>query len=646
MEEFLKEIVVQSADGLDFINEFHNFNNNKKVITNKTKRHKKYYVYSGEGKPVDLNEKINRFNKEYPTILEIYRVNDESVVFFIDRKMKLSFVVTRHTNRDKIEQLILNLEVKPAIRLVLVHLFSNFIFVGVIRPISSATKARMLSFGYEKSDFTAIHYVFPEKIRTRFGKKGNFIGIVLHLCWSLVPLKKLLVSFYENSSINVPVYIQMDNDIFFPAKSKSRDKYNRHHYIYSTGSTKLDKENWLFARKSITGQYVFVFTERLSIFIVIKERLAFIASRFQNKQKDLVFFEKFSEGASESGFLLFQYTAERVENCKYILSKQNPQYAYLKKKYGKRIVSKNSFSSFRAIFTAKAFISSDLVSHIQRRLYDNDRLMKKKILLCKNKIFLQHGVSLATDLFERGYYNRKVPIAPDYIVVNSQYEKNLFKERASYEDRQLLLTGVPNIDLYVDKKNEEKTAIVFLLTWRPWDLTGSESENSYVGRYTQFLHMITESDFFKNKEIYLVLHPKSKKILQTQFSQIYHRLQNYIYEGDIKEIVLTTKVLITDYSSISYYAFAGGSNVVFYWQDKLFAEKMYGAPNILQHNNVFGDIVEDISYLEDAIIANYNRGQQAKYVDKFKQLCEFTDGKNTERTFNELYRILLGYEVK
>ncbi|WP_185151429.1 hypothetical protein [Peribacillus simplex] len=39
---------------------------------------------------------------------------------------------------------------------------------------------------------------------------------------------------------------------------------------------------------------------------------------------------------------------------------------------------------------------------------------------------------MATNIFERGYFNRKLPIAPDYMLVNSNFEKNLFLNNTGY----------------------------------------------------------------------------------------------------------------------------------------------------------------------------------------------------------------------
>lgn len=258
-----------------------------------------------------------------------------------------------------------------------------------------------------------------------------------------------------------------------------------------------------------------------------------------------------------------------------------------------------------------------------------------KILSNNNKVFLQHGPSLATNVFERGYFNKKVPICPNYIVTNSKLESDYFKKYPKFNDDELIELGIPNLDLYVNEKENKKEQITFMLTWRPWDLTGKIEENSYIDRYLQFLEVVTNNEFYNDKIINITLHPKARLMIENQFPETYKKLQEYIYEGDIKDALINSKVVITDYSSICFYAFAGGSNVIYFWGDKELAENEYGSPNILQDYNKFGDVVFDIkNSLNNVIQKNYSSNQNNLYIENYQKLIEHTDGNNTINVYN------------
>lgn len=640
MNLFLDKYILKKDNKYFFKEEYTNFNNTKVLVSKKTKINQKYYVYDRESqKPVKIEPDT------FPKLKKIETVElaNNKVIFYTDIKGNLSF--TRTSKNVESEQFFIEqLENSPTFRFKIISFWKKIYLFGVVRLKQYEYDSIDASFGYDKKLKSPFKFLFSKKIRDRFKNRENKLSLITHICMVKIPLKELVLYYEQTSNINVPFFISIKEKketYSYSLKEQSKDKYDKEHYLYNTRSFNQQKNLSLFIRKSVTGQYVMVFTDVLSKNIVLKEVMANIWSKFYKKNKYLLFFEKFGDGASESGFEMFKYYLERDPNCRYLLNKSNNEFSTLKKKYGNKLVAKNSIRAFFVIFNAKTFISSDLVSHVQRRLYDNDRLIKKKILSCNKKIFLQHGVSLATDLFERGYYNQKVPIAPDYVLTNSNYETKLFMEKARYKKFQIIETGLPNLDMYALSKSIIKTEITFLLTWRPWDLTGDDtSSTSYISRYGEFLEIVEADGFFKNKKINLVLHPKSKKILQTQFPELYDQFSRYFFEGDIKEVLLKTKVLITDYSSVCYYAFCGGSNVIFYWEDKEKAEFEYGAPNIIQKNNVFGDVVFKMNNLKQVVKDNYGRTQSNYYKKKYNILCSYTDGHNTEQTYLKLSRLL------
>jgi CDP-glycerol glycerophosphotransferase (TagB/SpsB family) len=613
----------------------------KRSLLNK-KFNKKYFVYKENGK-----ETVKK-NYEFKPLqlLETVMIGKRRVIFYCDFNRTVSFVITSENHKLSPEMVIDNIEKKPMLRTVSFLFFANLWFIGILRFKENRLFEEIgLSLGYNKSINYKINFLFPQKIRNRFSNRTNKLSLLLHSYWLRIPLKEIYQYYLKSSDINIPVFLKADSEgysYYYSFKEKTKDRYNKKHYIYNTRSLRVaDTDVEMYLRKSVTGQYVLVVSSILDKSISFKESLAYILTRLKrNKNVYDIYFEKFSQGASESGFELFKYAVTKNKKSIYILDSDNPLYKDLKKTYPENLFAKNSFKAFYYIFLARSFISSDLVSHVQRRLYDNDSLLKKKILKNKNKIFLQHGVSLATNLFERGYYNKKVPIAPDYIIVNSEFERNLFIDNSNYKEEELILSGLPNLDLYVHSRKIKKDEITFLLTWRPWDLTGKIEEGSYISRYMQFIELIKNEPFYSDKKINVILHPKAKLILKEQFEDIYNKNKHLFYEGDIKEALINSKVLISDYSSVTYMAFTGGTNIIFYWEDKEICEQEYGAANILQEDIAFGDVVYNFSDLHGILSKNFTSEQQPEYIEAFSNLVECTHGNNTKNTYNKIANIL------
>src|SRR5699024_7221996 len=165
-------------------------------------------------------------------------------------------------------------------------------------------------------------------------------------------------------------------------------------------------------------------------------------------------------------------------------------------------------------------------------------------------------------------------------------------------------------------------------------------KDSYIDRYIQFLNIIKNDDFYNDKVVNIALHPKARLMIENQFPEVYAKIKNYIYEGDLKDALINSKVVITDYSSICFYAFAGGSNIIYFWGDKSIAEQEYGGPNILQDDNRFGDVVYTIDEdMNNIIKENMQVNQQQKYIDNFNVMVEHSDGNNTENVYNAILNL-------
>jgi CDP-glycerol glycerophosphotransferase (TagB/SpsB family) len=619
------------------------FNGNKYLLKKQKKVNHKYYVYDkSTGKPVNMEYYLY----EKMSIIDIVKQEDYQLIFYVDTNNRLSFVKAKYHKVLDPEDMIDKIEKTPFNSLTLFRFLNALLFIGVLRFRAYSFDEISISFGYDKSINVKAHFLFSKKIREKFAMNTKKPFLLVHLFWCRVPFKELYKHYVEQSDINVPAFIKVTNDNFnyyYSLKLNSKDKYAKNHYIYNTPSYSIRSTTVeLFARKSISGQIVIVFTSMLQKTIMYKEKFAYFCSRFvKNKEIYNIYFEKFCEGASESAFEVFKQAVKQDEHAVFILSPDHHAFKQLQSFYPNRILAKNSFQAFYKIFLANSFISSDLATHIQRRLYDNDSLIKKKILSTNKKILLQHGVCLATNVFERGYYNTKVPIAPDYIVVNSTFEKQMFENYTNYDTNRLIATGLPNMDLYTESRNVQKDEITFLLTWRPWDLTANVEDGSYLARYKQFIDLVNQNSFYQDKKVNIILHPKARNILEEQFPEFYSQNERYFYEGDIKDALLKSKVLISDYSSVTFFGFAGGSNIVFYWEDKELAEKMYGAPNILQKDIAFGDVIYDFHMLHVAIEKNYVLNQVPAYKEIFDMLVEYKDGNNTEETLRFINKNIL-----
>ncbi|GEN86922.1 CDP-glycerol glycerophosphotransferase family protein [Oceanobacillus sojae] len=641
------ESIVKVKDNDLFLKDDYEDYNNRSLLNGKRRMpFKKFYIYKNNEIVIENNKQTGEI--EILEKLPNKKIPNTYMIIYLDPVGRLSFMIMREHKILPDVKVLEKAESSPPHKILKFSFFRSLFIFGIIRFRYSNMLDVKIAIGYDKSLNYDFKYILPRFLRKIFSENTNKFSLLTQLGFCRVKLKDVLHKYEQSSEINNPIYIKShtfdDLNYYYPLKFNGYDSYDKKHYIYSSRRYTIKKNRiQTFLRKSITGQLVLVVSDYLNKTVEIKEILAKLFTLITPKKSYDIYFEKFSSGASESAFEVFKYAkSQNDKKAVYILNKKHEKFKELQNHFGQdSIVAHNSIKSFYSIFNADKLISSDLSTHILRNLYDNSKNLKKVILNTNKKIFLQHGISLATNVFERGYYNKKVPIAPDYVVTNSKVESSYFMKYPKYKSDQLIQAGTPNLDLYVKEKEHSKNEISFLLTWRPWDLTGRIESNSYIDRYLQFLKLVKKEKFYDSKKINLILHPKAKLLLENQFNDIYESIQQFLYDGDIKDALLSSKVVITDYSSICFYAFAGGSNVVYFWGDKELAESEYGAPNILQKNNCFGDIAYDLEEsLHEKIVKNYSIEQQEKYIEKFNELVEYTSGKNTQNVYRFIKSII------
>lgn len=384
--------VKKKGDNLILNNGFHDANFVKKVNGKKRLPQKKFFIFK--------DEKIVRINNPSNDHIHILETHDNSnrrknslLVIYLDLYNRLSFIIIKPNHNYSLIEIIDKAESTPAQRLISFNFLNAQYILGVIRFRYANMENVNIALGYDKSLNYKFSYIFNEKLRIKNAEKTNNLSLLTHIGFTRIPKKDLLNKYIKSSEINLPVYIKSKNknnlEYFYPLKFNYRHKYNKTHFIYSSISHRLNKNIEYFLRKSVSGQLVFVITDHLRMSIKIKERIGKLFSLFGKAEKYDIYFEKFSKNAAESAFELFKEAMSNNDNnSKYILDSKNSNFKDLQNKYGKNnILAHNSIKSFKAIFQARSFISSDLVTHLQRRLYDNSQLLKKKILSNNRKVF-------------------------------------------------------------------------------------------------------------------------------------------------------------------------------------------------------------------------------------------------------------------
>ncbi|MBR3125668.1 MAG: CDP-glycerol glycerophosphotransferase family protein [Mogibacterium sp.] len=362
------------------------------------------------------------------------------------------------------------------------------------------------------------------------------------------------------------------------------------------------------------------------------------------KDRDIVLlYEKKCQKYEESASVLYEKLIDMgYDNVYFIVDKSIPAVQELPEKYKRNLIDKDSDKHLEYFFASNRFISTETIEHaLQLRIankYAQDKINTDTGDMMY--VFLQHGptymVSLNMDL--RNGFRKKTDYRLHKTVVSSKLEAEHFIELGGMSMDDLYITGMAKFDRSI--RNPGADRIVIMPTWRRWE-TNQARDDIKQTNYYKMVRLMYESvpEELRDKVIILP-HP----LMAERFADIPADSEDSDFSSRIlitdryEPVLRDCEVLITDYSSISYDAYYRGAKVVFYWAEKDECMTHYGEGTKLMLNmdNVFGPVAMTGAEITSAVRETYGREQDQTYLDRYRKIIEFHDGKNTERIVEHL----------
>ena len=439
------------------------------------------------------------------------------------------------------------------------------------------------------------------------------------------------------------IYLFFEDENGFTFKKKMLSQTGPHnkrkdHKLFYSKVEKYDNHS-IFIYETWAGYLTMAYRE-INLTDSSKEqrkiKLAFLKYKSDSKRgkntPSILLFEKFCSKYEESAKYVYQRLIDDGhENVYFVLDENSSFYKEVPQKYRKNIIKKYSLKHYYEYFNAKAFISTESMNHAVELTTSNEMIRRRQMWDDYYFFFLQHGVMYAYSLkgrsdFEKGSGFRN----NSFVVVSSEKEAEHFIEDGKFDREDLIKSGLPKFDYAVGNENADK--ILIMPTSRNFEQATirDDCENSTYYNFSKRIIEIVPEEL-KEKIIFMP-HPLTYEALSNT------DLKKYMQdESDYDQLLKDTRLLITDYSSISYDAFYRGSNVIFAWMEKEMCLEELGLDLKLNDSNAFGDIAYDYEGLEEMILKNYNSGQSNENTEKYREIVEFYDGKNTERFLEFIY---------
>jgi len=373
----------------------------------------------------------------------------------------------------------------------------------------------------------------------------------------------------------------------------------------------------------------------------LKYGLAMLIANIYRKYGNKVWIVSERENqARDNGFVLFKFMRENYPNKPvfYLIDKKSSDYKKVAK-YG-NVIQFNSWKHYLYYCLAKIHISAhvngccpDGAIGISRRT--------KHILKFKD-VFLPHGVSYGISEFCLKKYAKI-----DLFICSGEPEYRNVLENYGYSKYEVTYTGFPRLDMWHDIEVNQKQ-IVLMPTWRLYlaqDNNTVFQDTTYFKTYQSLIRDVKLSKFLQDNNLKMIfyLHNEMKKYVnffQTECSNIEIVYKDDLY--DIQEILKTSALLITDYSSV-HFDFAYMKKPVIYYQfdkDEFFVHQ-YQKSSFDAEKDGFAPVVYDEENLVTEIEYSYENKFQVeqKYYGRMRKFYEIYDEHNCERVYSAIKKL-------
>ena len=283
---------------------------------------------------------------------------------------------------------------------------------------------------------------------------------------------------------------------------------------------------------------------------------------------------------------------------------------------------------------ATTFISShDLDNILPLKGFELDNFTSGR------RVFLQHGVLGRKSVeYDKKYYHHPF----DLFCVSSEPEKKLVEKNMGYAPDEVKITGLSRFD-HLLKRKKQRQSILLIPTWRDWFSSYSSfKKSSYFNKYQSLLkndklhHLLEKHDLTMDFYLHYRMHP-----FISDFKSFGSDRINIVRfdEKNVQTLLIENRLLITDYSSVSFDFNYMSKPVVFYHFDvPLFFKRGILRPI---SETFLGDICHKENQLVQAIEKYINNGfkEDPKIAEKKGAIFSHIDTNNNQRIYNEITKI-------
>ena len=343
--------------------------------------------------------------------------------------------------------------------------------------------------------------------------------------------------------------------------------------------------------------------------------------------------------ARDNGFVFYNYLVkEHPEvNSYYIIDKNSADYEKVSE-LGKTVQFK-SLKHYMLLSVAKYNVSTHVMG------FTPDMVifvwLDKLHLIRGKKVFLQHGI-IKDDMKFNHYPN----ISLDIFNTSAKPEYEYIKDTYGHPEGVVKMLGMCRYDNLHDLEDRQKNQILLMPTWRTDVILSCKSDVDFkkTHYYTAFQSLFQNqklNELLEKNNLELVFYPhlEMQKFLHT-FSSKFERIKIASFKDyDVQELLISSKLLITDYSSVFFdFAYMDKPEIFYQFDEGEYRKGHYQEGYFSYRRDGFGPVVVDEMELVDAIGFSIQQGfkVEEKYQAKIDAFFTLKDQNNCQRTFEAI----------
>lgn len=421
--------------------------------------------------------------------------------------------------------------------------------------------------------------------------------------------------------------------ILFPRWTRTQDQHMIYPFVNGARQFTIQYRKWDRRYDS----YAFIAKEYLALLCY------FLLKPYWDSKKVWLVCEKFCAMAQDNAYYFFKFCMEQLpeeekKHIWYVMDKKAADYTAVAP-YENNVIEFMSFRYMIYLCAAQYLISTDAIRHFY--IWDSPNSVYKVLYQArKHIIFLQHGVmgfKQCHRTFHKYGGNRMA-----LFVTSSEYEKDIICKYFEYDSDEVIVTGLPRWDVLTDTSAEHGNEILLMPTWRGWLENASDEafmKSDYYLNYKAFLTDERLHTLLRRHGIVLnfYLHPKFRDYMH-DFSVDVPEIRMISFgEMPLNQLLMSCRMLITDYSSVAWDVYYQEKPVLFYPFDLETYEEQQGSYMDLR-TEAFGDVAVTVEELlegiERCVYNNYTENTDA--AARRQTLLPLRDHENSRRIYEAI----------